>query len=68
MPRPNKINEETKTYNLMMTVDQYDRLAEIAKDMQKRSLEQVSVADLIRDSIDIYLEALEEDTDEQNQL
>lgn len=65
MPRPNKINQETKTYNLMMTVDQYDRLAEIAKQMQKRSLEQVSVADLIRDSIDIYLEALEDDTDEE---
>jgi len=65
MPRPNKINEETKTYNLMMTVDQYERLATIAKAMQKRSLEQVSVADLIRDSIDIYLEALEDDTDEE---
>ena len=50
----------------MMTVDQYERLAILAKDMQKRSLEQVSVADLIRDSIDIYLEALEDDTDEQN--
>jgi len=66
MPRPTKINAETKTYNLMMTVDQYERLAILAKDMQKRSLEQVSVADLIRDSIDIYLEALEDDTDEQN--
>ena len=65
MPRPNKINQETKTYNLLMRVDQYDRLSKIAHHMQKRSLEQVSVADLIRDSIDIYLEALEEDTDEQ---
>ena len=61
MPRPPKINAETKTYNLMMTVDQYNRLSNIAQDMQKRSLEQVSVADLIRDSIDIYLEALEDE-------
>jgi|TARA_E500000318_G_scaffold92584_1_gene91316 hypothetical protein len=45
----------------MMTVDQYNRLSDIAQDMQKRSLEQVSVADLIRDSIDIYLEALEDE-------
>lgn len=44
-----------------MTVDQYNRLSNIAQDMQKRSLEQVSVADLIRDSIDIYLEALEDE-------
>ncbi len=44
-----------------MTVDQYNRLSDIAQDMQKRSLEQVSVADLIRDSIDIYLEALEDE-------
>ena len=44
-----------------MTVNQYNRLSDIAQDMQKRSLEQVSVADLIRDSIDIYLEALEDE-------
>jgi hypothetical protein len=35
--------------------------------MQKRSLEQVAVADLIRDAIDIYLEFLDGDaTDEEN--
>ena len=61
MPRPPKIKDKTKTYNLMMTVEQYDRLLKIANHMQKRSLEQVSVADLIRDAIDIYLEALEDD-------
>ena len=61
MPRPNKILEPTKTYNLLMKEEQYDRLAYIADQMQKTKLEQVAVADLIRDAIDIYLEVLEEE-------
>ena len=67
MPRPPKINEPTKTYNLLMTQVQYDRLSVHSTRMQKRSLEQVAVADLIRDAIDIYLEFLDGDaTDEEN--
>jgi predicted DNA-binding protein len=61
MPRPNKILEPTKTYNLLMKEEQYSRLAYIAEQMQKTKLEQVAVADLIRDAIDIYLEVLEEE-------
>ena len=61
MPRPNKILESTKTYNLLMKQTQYDKLEKYAADMQKKSLEQVAVADLIRDAIDIYLESLEDD-------
>ena len=61
MPRPPKIDEPTKTYNLLMAKVQYDKLATHAAAMQKRSLEQVAVADLIRDAIDIYLESIEDD-------
>lgn len=61
MPRPNKILEPTKTYNLLMKQTQYDKLKRYASDMQQKSLEQVAVADLIRDAIDIYLESLEDD-------
>ena len=61
MPRPNKILEPTKTYNLLMKEQQYDKLAYMARHMQKSSLEQVAVADLIRDAIDIYLESYEDD-------
>ncbi len=61
MPRPPKIDEPPKTYNLLMTKVQYDKLATYAAAMQKRSLEQVAVADLIRDAIDIYLEGIEDD-------
>ena len=61
MPRPNKILEPTKTYNLLMKEAQYDKLAYIAHQMQKSAYEQVSVADLIRESVDIYIEAYEEE-------
>ena len=61
MPRPNKILEPTKTYNLLMKEEQYDKLAYIAHQMQKSAYQQVSVADLIRESVDIYIEAYEED-------
>ena len=61
MPRPNKILEPTKTYNLLMKQTQYDKLEKYASDMQRKSLEQVAVADLIRDAIDIYLEILDEE-------
>lgn len=60
MARPPKIDEPTKTYNLLLKVDQYNRLAKAAETMQQTSLEQVAVADLIREAIDIYLEAYEE--------
>ena len=64
MPRPPKIDEPTKTYNLLLKVDQYNRLAKAAETMQQTSLEQVAVADLIREAIDIYLEAYEEENED----
>lgn len=64
MPRPNKILEPTKTYNLLMKEAQYNKLAFIAHQMQKTSLEQVAVADLIRDAVDIYIEAFEEEDED----
>ena len=45
----------------MLKVEQYDKLATIATIMQKSAYEQVSVADLIRESVDIYIEAYEEE-------
>jgi len=61
MPRPNKIVEPSKQYNLLMKQSQYNRLAKVADKLQQKSLEQISVADLIRDSIDVYLEVLEDE-------
>lgn len=64
MPRPNKILEPTKTYNLLMTVNQFERLQEYSHTMTRFSMEQVSIADLIRDAIEVYLEVLESEGDD----
>ena len=61
MPRPNKILEPTKQYNIMLKVDQYNKLSQMAKTFQLTSREQVSVADLIREAADIYIKAYEEE-------
>ena len=65
MGRPHKILEPTKTYNLLLTTNQYDRLAVMSSKLQETSREQVAVADLIRDAIEAYLNALEETDDEK---
>ena len=61
MPRPHKIREDTKTYNLLMPIRQYDILSAHSSRMTQAGLEQVAVADLIREAIDVYIEALEDD-------
>jgi predicted DNA-binding protein len=61
MGRPAKIPDPTKTYSLLLSVEMYERLADHAARLQKKSLEQVSVGDLMRDSIELYLEALDEE-------
>jgi len=64
MPRPPKIDEPSKTYNLLLKVEQYDKLAKIATFLQEKSIEQVAVADLMREAIDIYIEAFEEENED----
>ena len=56
---------ETKTYNLLMTVGQYDKLATISEHRQKTALEQVSVADLIREAIDLYIHVIEQEEQDE---
>jgi len=46
-----------------MSVEQYEKVAGHAARLQKKSLEQVSAGDLIRDAIELYVEALDEDND-----
>jgi len=65
MGRPAKIDEPTKTYSLLMSVKQYDRLAAHSERLQKTSREQVAVSDLMREGINIYLEALDEDVPDE---
>ena len=60
MARPAKLDEPTKQYKLLMTVKQYDVLDKHAKMLQRTSREQISVADVIRESIAIYIDAIAE--------
>ena len=68
MARPAKLDEPTKQYKLLMTVKQYDVLDRHAKMLQKMSREQISVADVIRESIDIYIDAIEENDGIQDNM
>ena len=60
MPRPNKILEPTKVYNLNIKTEHYDKLSYIAHKESNIHGIQVSVADLMRESIEVYLDAYEE--------
>jgi len=58
MSRPNKIPEETKSYNLTVSKADYNELEKFATRETDRYATQVSVADLIRNAIKLYLEDL----------
>ena len=60
MSRPNKISEETKSYNLTVSKADYNELEKFATRETDRYATQVSVADLIRKAIKLYLEDLRE--------
>ena len=58
MSRPNKIADETKSYNLTVSKADYNELEKFATRETDRYATQVSVADLIRNAIKLYLEDL----------
>ena len=58
MSRQNKISEETKSYNLTVSKADYNELEKFATRETDRYATQVSVADLIRNAIKLYLEDL----------
>ena len=58
MSRPFKINEETKSYNLTVSKADYDELEKVSTRETDRYASQISVADLIRNAIKLYLEDL----------
>ena len=58
MSRPNKISEKTKSYNLTVSRADYNELEKFATRETDRYATQVSVADLIRNAIKLYLEDL----------
>lgn len=67
MPRPNKILVPTKNYNLSLPQTDWDILSKHAHIQSERYRMQVSVADLIRSSISLYIEDLDQAEREHNE-
>ena len=61
MARPKKFTEDVKMYNIALTVKMFKRLEKISLQETENSLEHISIADLIRSSIDIYVDAYEKE-------
>ena len=59
MTRPNKIFSETMSYNLTIEKKDYDKLRDFSTKESETYNMQVSVADLIRTSVKLYLDDLE---------
>jgi len=66
MARPVKLTVETKTYNLTIPVTDYDMLSQYSHMHTQRYATQVSVADLIRSAITLYLEDLRQEEESRN--
>ena len=66
MARPVKLTAETKTYNLTIPVTDYDKLSAFSHKHTQRYGTQISVADLIRSAVTLYLEDLRQEEEERN--
>ena len=61
MARPNKFKEDVKMYNIALPIKTFEKLSKISLHETQNSLEHISIADLIRSSIDIYVDAYEKE-------
>jgi len=61
MARPKKFKEDVKMYNIALSINTFKKLSEISLHETKNSLTHISIADLIRDSIDVFIECYEEE-------
>ena len=66
MTRPNKILSETISYNLTIEKKDYKELKEYSAKETERFNQQISVADLIRTSVKLYLDDLRQVYEEKN--
>jgi len=65
MARPKKFKEDVKMYNIALSINTFKKLSEISLHETKNSLTHISIADLIRDSIDVFIECYEEERNEK---
>ena len=66
MTRPNKILSETMSYNLTIEKKDHKELKEYSAKETERFNQQISVADLIRTSVKLYLDDLKQVYEEKN--
>ena len=64
MARPKKFKEDVKMYNIALSINTFKKLSEISLHETKNSLTHISIADLIRDSIDVFIECYDEERNE----
>ena len=65
MARPKKFKEDVKMYNIALSINTFKKLSEISLHETKNSLTHISIADLIRSSIDVYIECYDEERNEK---
>ena len=65
MARPKKFKEDVKMYNIALPINTFKKLSEISLHETKNSLTHISIADLIRDSIDVFIECYDEERNEK---
>ena len=68
MTRPNKIFSETMTYNLTIEKKDYEQLRKFSTKESDTFNMQVSIADLIRTSVKLYLEDLRKEYERKDEL
>ena len=61
MARPKKFKEDVKMYNIALPIKTFEKLSKISLHETQNSLEHISIADLIRSSIEVYVECYEKE-------
>ena len=61
MARPKKFTEDVKMYNIALPIKMFERLSKISLQETENSLEHISIADLIRSSIEVFVECYEKE-------
>ena len=61
MGRPKKFKEDVKMYNIALSVDMFKKLSAISLQETQNSLEHIRIADLIRSSIEVFVECYEKE-------
>ena len=61
MARPKKFKEDVKMYNIALPIKTFEKLSKISLHETQNSLEHISIADLIRSSIEVFVECYEKE-------